>query len=78
MQTQRQLTPDEKKRVESARDAIDGILDNFKVALVPTCVIMQGNIVSHSVGILPQKEEKRIIVPEINKEKVEINMRGDK
>jgi hypothetical protein len=74
---QRALTDDEKKRVEAAREAIDAICDNYHVALVPTMVVMQGNIVQHSVGILPQKEERRIVVPEINKDKIPpINMEG--
>lgn len=77
MKKHRELTDDEKKRISAAQEAIDAILDNYHVALVPTLVLMQGQIVQHSVGILPQKEERRIVVPEFKKEKVPpINMEG--
>ena len=66
------LTDDQKKRVLACQEAIDGVLDNFKCALVPQLVIMQGQIVSHSVGIFPEKEEKRIIVPKINEKKLNL------
>lgn len=65
-----QLNEEQRNRVESCREAIDAVLDNYKCALVPTIVIMQGNIVSHNVGIWPQKEESRIVVPTIKSKEI--------
>lgn len=63
-----ELNKEQKERVEKARDAIDAICDEFKVNLVPQMMIVQGRIVNHSVGILPEPEESRIIKPEMRKE----------
>lgn len=67
-----EFSPDQKKRVEACQEAIEGVLDNYKCALVPSLTIIQGRI-SHTVGILPQKEENRILVPKINKDKINLN-----
>jgi hypothetical protein len=65
-----ELTKEQKNRIEACREAVDGVLDNYKCALVPQLTIMQGQIISHNIAILPQKEDKRIIVPRINEDKV--------
>jgi len=71
-----ELTKEQRNRVEGARDAIDAVLENFKVDLVPAMTIISGQIISHSIGITPRKEDNRIIVPKVDTSK--LNIQGGK
>ena len=63
-----QLSKEQLATVKAAQEAIDAVCDEFKVTLVPHMMIVQGKIVNHSVGILPEPEESRIIVPSVRKD----------
>ena len=65
-----EMTKDQKERVNGAKDAIDAILDNFKVQLVPQLMIIGGQIVQHTVGMVPEPEDNRIVVPKIDPSKL--------
>lgn len=76
MSQQSQMTPEQEKRVADAKEAIDAVCDNYKVALVPSITVTPfGN--QGTIGIVPQKEDSRILVPKINEKKILNNGRGD-
>lgn len=58
-----EITKDQKDRILKTREAIDAVLDKYKMTLVPQLMMIAGQITNHSVGIVPQKEESRIVVP---------------
>lgn len=69
MSQQSQMTPEQEKRVSEAKEAIDAVCDNYKVALVPSLTLTPfGN--QGTIGIVPQKEDNRIVVPQINAKKI--------
>lgn len=72
----KQFTEEQTKRIKACQEAIDGVLDNYKCVMVPSLTIMQGQIVSHGIGIFPEKEEKRIIVPKVDTSKINLNKGG--
>jgi hypothetical protein len=66
---QQKLTPEQEKRVADAKEAIDAVCDNYKVALVPSMTLTPFGS-SGTIGIVPQKEDSRILVPKINEKKI--------
>lgn len=75
-----QFNEEETGRIKKAQEAIDAVCDNYKVFLVPQMMIVQGKIVNHSVGIVPQQEESRIIQPNMRKdveEAIKSNPKGE-
>ena len=62
------LSKEDMERIKKAQEAIDAVCDEYRVALVPQLMIVQGNIVNHTIGIMPQREESRIIKPQMRKE----------
>jgi hypothetical protein len=69
---QTNFTEEETNRVKAASEALDAVMDNYKVALMPVITIAAGQIMSHQVAIVPQREESRIVVPTINKDKLNL------
>ena len=70
MPEQQQLTPDQDKRVKDAKEGIDAVCENYKVVLVPSITLTPFGVSGHGIGIVPQKEENRIVVPQINQKKI--------
>ncbi|MHC4214846.1 MAG: hypothetical protein ACYSWP_15905 [Planctomycetota bacterium] len=64
------FTKEQNERIIATRDAIDLVLDKYKTTLMPQ-LVMTGDNVQHSVGIVPQKEESRIVVPKLNEAKLQ-------
>jgi hypothetical protein len=64
------FTPEQEKRISLAKEAIDAVCNNYKVILVPSMTFTPYGITDHGVGIMPQKEESRIMVPKVNEKKI--------
>ncbi len=64
------FTPEQEKRIKAAKESIDAVCENYQVILVPSLTLTPFGITDHGVGIMPKKEDSRIMVPKINPKKV--------